>query len=282
MTRFTALLTCALLALAAEAWGMRIVSLAPSVTETLFALGAGGDVVGVSTYCDYPPEAAKVDKVGTFLAPSAEVILAKRPDLVIAVPSPANRGPVEALERIGLKVLVVDPETLDGIRRTIETIAAAVGRAEAGRDLLRRMDGDIAAIRTALAGVTPRRTLMVVGHSPLVAVGRGIYLDELIAMGGGINVAADAGGPWPHLSLEVVLIQAPEVIIDTSMGTAADAARGGAFWGELATLPAVRQGRVRGYRDDALLRPGPRVGAALATLARFIHPERFPPAGATP
>jgi iron complex transport system substrate-binding protein len=269
------LVVLALVLEAVPASAMRIVSLAPSVTETLFALGAGGEVVGVSTYCDYPPEAARIDRVGTFLAPNSEVIAAKQPDLVIAVPSPANRASVEALERIGLTVLVVDPETIGGIRQAIERIAAAIGRQGAGQALIGRLDADLEATRAKLRGVRPRRTLMVVGHSPLVGVGTGIYLDELIEMAGGRNVGAAAGGRWPHLSLEFVLAQAPEVIVDTTMGSEVEGGQGSAFWGAFANLPAVRDGRVYGYREYSLLRPGPRVGEALATLARYIHPERF-------
>lgn len=266
----------ALLLSAAPAAAMRIVSLAPSVTETLFALGAGDEVVGVSTYCDYPPEAARVDKVGTFLAPSAEVILAKRPDLVIAVPSPGNRTQVEALERVGLKVLVVDPDTVATTEQSIRAIATAIGREGQGRELWGRIAAEVAGVRARLEGVTRRRTLMVVGHTPLVGVGRGVFLDELIEMGGGTNVAASAGGQWPHLSLEFVLAQAPEVIIDTAMGTEANLEQAAAFWRPFGTLPAVREGRVNLYGDFALLRPGPRLAAALETVARFIHPERFP------
>jgi iron complex transport system substrate-binding protein len=254
---------------------MRIVSLAPSVTETLFALGAGGELVGVSTYCDYPPEAQKIDKVGTYLSPSAEVILAKRPDLVIAVPSPGNRAPVQALERAGLDVLVVDPEkSVASMRQAISAIAVAIDRAEAGGELIRRIDADLAGVRTRIGAAPPRRTLMVVGHSPLVGVGGGSFLDDLIVMAGGTNVAA-AGGNWPHLSLEFVLAQAPEVIIDTAMGTEASTTDAADFWKQLETLPAVQQDRVYALRELTLLRPGPRVGEALLLLARLIQPQAF-------
>src|SRR6478672_6683405 len=90
----------------------RIISLAPSITEILFALGVGDRVVGVSTYCDYPPEVARIDRIGTFLQPNVERILAKRPDLVIGVPSPDNRAPVERLQEFGVRVLVVNPERI--------------------------------------------------------------------------------------------------------------------------------------------------------------------------
>ena len=105
----------------------RIISLAPSITEILFAVGAGDRVVGVSTYCDYPPEATRIDRIGTFLQPNIERILAKRPDLVIGVPSPSNRTSVEHMQQLGLRVLIVDPERVADIMAAIRTIAAAVG-----------------------------------------------------------------------------------------------------------------------------------------------------------
>lgn len=259
----------------------RIVSLAPSITETLFALGVGERVVGVSTYCDYPPQAARIDKVGTFLQPNVERILAKRPDLVIAVPSPGNRAPVESLRELGLEVLIVNPERIGEILDAIRRIAAAVGVAEEGARLVARIEGELGAVEARVAGAPPVRTLLLVGRAPFIAAGAGTYQDELITRGGGVNVAAGSGGAWPNLSLEFVVAQAPQVIVDASMGSeeAADRAASLAFWNDFPTIPAVRDGRVHGYRAYELLRPGPRVAETLATVARFLHPERFADGG---
>jgi len=255
----------------------RIISLAPSVTETLFALGVGDRVVGVSTYCDYPVAATTIDRVGTFLQPNVERIVAKRPDLVIAVPSPGNRAPVERLQELGIKVLVVNPERIAEILASIRTIADAVGVPQAGVALVARIERDLAAVEARLAGAARPRTLLLVGRAPLVAAGPGTYQGELIERAHGANVVAETGQAWPHLSLEFVVARAPEVIIDASMGSeaAADGGAAQAFWSDLSTLPAVRQRRIYGYRAYELLRPGPRVAATLATVARFIHPERF-------
>ena len=280
--RIATLVVALLLLFFSPAQAMRIVSLAPSVTETLFAIGAGPEVVGVSSYCDYPPQVAKIDRVGTFLTPSIEVILAKRPDLVIGVPTPGNRSPVESLERLGLKVLIVDPETVNAIDDSIVEIADAVGHGQAGRDLVKRIHADMAATRRQLDGAPVRRVLMVVGHTPLVAVGGGVFQDELIRMAHGVNLAASAGGQWPNLSLEWVVAQKPEVIIDATMG---DEARSGAeaasFWSTFPMIPAVRDKRVYGYRDYAMLRPGPRIAEGFRTIAAFIQPEKFEGAAAS-
>ena len=271
---FALLLALATPAIAAP---QRIVSLAPSVTETLFALGVGERVVGVSTYCDYPPEAARIDKVGTFLQPNVERILALKPDLVIAVPSPTNRAPVERLTDLGLTVLVVNPERIDEILASIRQIADAVGVREAGARLTEKIETGVKAVEERVAGAPKVRTLLLVGRSPFVAAGAGTYQDELVTRGGGTNIAAASGQAWPNLNLEFIVAEAPQVIIDASMGSeeAADSSASAAFWNDFPTIPAVRDKRISGYRAYELLRPGPRVAETLATVARIIHPERF-------
>jgi iron complex transport system substrate-binding protein len=263
---------------ATPALPQRVVSLAPSVTEIVFALGAGDRLVGVSTYCDYPPEAAKIDRIGTFLQPDIERILARRPDLVIGVPSPGNRVPVERLAELGAKVLIVDPERIADIFAAIRTIAAALGVPERGERLVADIEGQLGAVQARLAGAPRPRTLMLVGRAPFVAAGRGTYQDELIELAHGDNLGAAGGERWPNLGLEFIVARAPEVIIDASMGSEepTDRSTALAFWDAFPTIPAVRDHRLYGYRAYELLRPGPRVAQTLETVARFIHPERFP------
>ena len=274
------LLVCSLSAISvAAAEVQRIVSLAPSVTETIFALGLGNKLVGVSVYCDYPPEVAKIDRVGTFLTPNIEKIVAKRPDLIIAVPSPGNQNPVEVLQRLGLKVLVVDPNTVAEIETSLVTIGRALGHEAEGQALVARIEARVSAARARVATAPERKVLMVVGQTPLIGVGAGTFQDELIRMAHGVNLVAQAGGAWPHLSIEFALAAAPEVIIDTTMGNEErpGAAAALAFWSAFPTLPAVRDRRVYGFKEYQLLRPGPRIPEAFESIARFIQPERFPP-----
>ncbi len=276
-----AALVCGIIALFAAAADaeppVRIVSLAPSITEMLFALGVGDRVVGVSTYCDYPPQAAQIDRVGTFLEPNIERILAKRPDLVIGVPTPDNHAPVDRLQQLGLRVLIVDPERIADVLTTIETLAQTVGVPERGAQLTAQIRADLAAVTGRLAGAPRPSVLMLVGRSPFIAAGAGTYQDELIGLAHGDNVAAPIGKQWPSVPLEVIVARAPEVIIDASMGSeeAPDRDSALAFWRDFPTIPAVRNRRVYGYRAYELLRPGPRVAQTLETIARFIHPERF-------
>jgi len=255
----------------------RIVSLAPSMTETVFALGAGDQLVGVSVYCDYPPQAKKIDRVGTFLTPNVEVIVAMRPDVVLAVPSPGNRNSVESLRKLGLEVLVSEPHSVDEVRDLILEVGSEIGRGEQARALVEDIDRRIALVKARTNAAEPRKVLMVIGQMPLRVVGAGTFLDELIRLSGGVNLAASVGGPWPHLSIEFPLVAKPEVIIDTTMGNEERAGAGSAtqFWDAFPTIPAVKEGRVYGHRQYHLLRPGPRVAEALETIARYIHPERF-------
>lgn len=258
---------------AAAAVPQRIVSLAPSVTETLFALGAGARVVAVSSFCDYPPEVAVLPKVGSFLAPNVEAAIALRPDVVIGTPTPGNRDAVMTLRRLGVRVEIADSTHLADLLQATRKIAAAAGVAEAGERLVAEIDREMEGVRARVAGAPLRRVLMVVGHEPLIAVGYGSFLGELLEAARATNIAP-ASGAWPHVSIEHVIAADPEVVIDSSMGTEEGTAPEG-FWSQFPSLTAVREGRVHAFRSDRVLRPGPRLPAAFADLARLIHPEQW-------
>jgi len=250
----------------------RVVSLAPSVTEIVWALGAGDRLVGVCGQCDRPAEVERLPRVGGYLAPSVEATLALEPDLVVAVPSPGNREAVRAIERTGVRVLIVHDRTLADLWGSIRDVADALDLREPGSRLAEDVRGRLEAVRRRVAREPTRRVLVVVGRSPLVAVGRGTLQDELVTIAGGVNVAADTGEPWPRLALEIVVARAPEVIVDASMGTERGARE---LFAGLTTVPAVREGRILRLESDAFLRAGPRVADAAAALAAIIHPEAF-------
>jgi len=254
----------------------RIVSLAPSVTETLFTLGAEEQVVGICTFCDFPREVERIDRIGAYITPNVEAIVAKRPDVVIGVP-PNNPEAIAALQRLGVRTIVVRVETIAEIKAAIRTIAQEAGREAEGEKLLADMQRRMDAVQKRLAGAPQRRVLMVVGQTPLIAVGSGIFLDELIRQAQGINIAASAKQPWPQLSLEVVVASQPEVIIDGSMGSdeKQDPDQRLGIWRNFPTLPAVRDRRLSGRLSSAILRPEPRLPEAFEEISRLIHPERF-------
>jgi iron complex transport system substrate-binding protein len=248
----------------------RVVVLAPSATETVFALGAGDRVVGVCGQCDFPAEAARVPKVGGYLTPSVESVLGVRPDLVIAVPSPGNRETVRAIERTGVRVVVVQDRRLVDLWDSIRTIADALGVPEAGARLAADVRAKLDAVTARVAGRPRARVLLVVGHHPLIVAGGGTLQGELIEIAGGINVAADVGAAWPQVSPELVVARAPEVILDAAMGTEAG---GRELFAGLATVPAVAHDRIVPIQADALFRAGPRVPEGARLLAAAIHPD---------
>lgn len=254
----------------------RIVSLAPSVTEIVFALDRGDRLVGVSTFCDYPPDkVARLPRAGSYLTPNVEQIVALRPDVVIGVPTPGNQAAVEQLRSLGLTVVITGEQTIAETWDAIRTIGAWTDNVAGADALVERLQGELAAVRAEAAQRPRRRVLFVVGHDPLVVAGSGLFIDELIEVAGGRNVGASSGLAWPRLSLETVIAAAPDVIIDGAMGSEANAALG-VYWQSYASVPAVREGRVWPQRSDALLRPGPRLGRGARELFEMIHAGRNP------
>ena len=253
----------------------RIVSLAPSITETIFVLGEGERLVGVTDYCDYPPEATRKPRVGGISTPSFEAILALRPDLVLATAESNYAEHVRKLTTLGLPVYVIRPVDFETVLESIERTGTVLGREAAARAAVAAMRRDAAAIAQAVAGVPRPRVLYVVWPNPLIAPGRGTLIDELIERAGGESVTSREPLPYPRLSLETVVERRPDRIIvgRHAQGMVEELLRG---WERLGSVSAVREGRVYGVDGDLVHRPGPRMVEALRALARVIHPERVP------
>jgi cobalamin transport system substrate-binding protein len=258
---------------ASVGFSRRIVSLAPSLTETVFALGFGDRLVGVTNHCDYPAAAKNLPKVGDFMSPSLEVIAAQRPDLVIGVVGAIDPAKAREMERLGLNVALVSLSTVSEILTSFKRIATLLGDAEAGERLVRKLTLQFDKVTNRVAHTPRRSTLMVVGLRPLVAVGGKNFLDELITLAGGANIARNAAQPWLNLPDEYVVAKAPQIIIEAGMGS--DTAAPARHWSDLKSIPAVKERRVYTYNSDKILRPGPRIGDGLEELARLIHPECF-------
>lgn len=265
-------------ALAGASPGQRIVSLAPSVTETLFAIHAGPEVVGVSEYCDYPPAALKLPRVGSFLTPSVEAIVGLRPSLIVGLETSANEREIRALESMGYPVLLINDDSLRGIEDGIEKIGERTGHVEQAREVLTSMRARMHTVERRLRAIPARKVLVVVGHDPLVAVGGG-YLNQLLDLADCVNIAAGLGAEWPRVSLEYIIAAAPDIILDGQMGSDPHSPAG--FWSRYPNIPAVRNRRIFGYDQNAVLRPGPRVGQTLEILAGLTHPEIFAKPGAS-
>ncbi|MCX8037241.1 MAG: cobalamin-binding protein [Candidatus Sumerlaeia bacterium] len=263
----------------------RIVSLAPNVTEMLFAIGAGDRVVGVTRYCNYPPEAARLPKVGGYTDLSIEAVLALAPDLVVV--SRGNPRPtLAALSHRGLTLLAaINDETFDEVQQAIRRIGRATDNEREAEAVCRAMQQTLAEVDRAIGGIEPKRRVYFGSLSaPYFSAGPGSFIGQCIARAGGENVAADLGSPWPILSLERIVARDPEVILAGLHGGGGDAAeclqrlRASRVWSQLS---AVRNGRVAVMDDDKIYRPGPRLADAVAELARVIYPERFSGDGPT-
>jgi iron complex transport system substrate-binding protein len=251
----------------------RIVSLVPSITETLFALGVGDQVVGVSSYDDYPPAVMKLPRVGSFLTPNLEAIAALRPTMVIGRGISSNQREIYALRAMGFRVLMVEDDSLPEIEQSIKTIGARVGKAREANAIVAGIEANVSDVRTRVHPFPARRALMLVGHQPIVAVGPGTFLDDLFKIAGADNIADATTQQWPQLSIEYIVAMKPEVILDGQMGS--DPASPTRFWAAYPTIPAVVNHRVVGYPEDPTLHPGPRVGTTLEMIAKLVHPEAW-------
>jgi iron complex transport system substrate-binding protein len=256
----------------------RVVSLSPNTTETLFAVGAGNRVVGRSRFCDYPAEVTKIPSVGGYVDASLEAILALRPDLVVGARGPAGPALTEKLSTLGIATFFPPTESMAEIDAMISELAVRVGAREEGTRVVERLRARRDAVAHAVATEARVRTLLVFSVSPIVAAGPQSFPNEMIALANGDNVVT-TGGAYPTLGVERLLAVTPDVVINASMAGATGATGDGIGrddpgWRELA---AVREGRVVAIRDEAVLRPGPRIGDGLATLARAMHPSASVP-----
>lgn len=250
----------------------RIVSMSPSTTEAVFAVGAGTKLVGRSRYCDFPAEVTKLPQVGGYVDPSFEAILALRPDLVIGARGPAGSALADRLDARGIATYFPPTESFAAIDEMILGVGERTGRASEARAEVAALHARIAAVESAVASLPKTRVLLVFGLSPLSVAGPSSFADEMIRRAGGENVVK-MGGTYPTIGAEHVLSLDPDVVVNAAMmeERASDRLRKDAP--EWAHVRAVQSNRVASVTNEALLRPGPRVAEGLALLARALHPE---------
>jgi iron complex transport system substrate-binding protein len=256
----------------------RIVSLAPSNTEILFALGLADRVVGVTDYCDYPPEAKTKTSIGGFSTPNIEEVVALSPDLILAT-SIHEKRVIPQLESKGLTVLALNPKTIDGVMEAITLTGKVTGVPGSAAELVASMQQRLKAVTDKTAGLPPEprpATFYIVWHDPLMTAGSGTLQDELIEKAGGRNIAGELAD-YADISLEAVITANPEVIIaGTSHGsTEEETFQYAQAEPRLRDTDARRNNRVYAIDSDLTSRPGPRIADALEQLATFIHPEMF-------
>ena len=262
----------------------RLVSTSPSITETLFALGLGDRVVGVSAFCRYPAAALRLPKVGSFMRPDAELIARLQPDMVFVHAGPHTVR--QQLSALGVASITVDRGTLAGVYSSIRAIGTAAGVRDRAARLVAELESRLAAVRQAARTRAPRRVLVVVGRQPgtlgdLIAVGRGSYLNDLVKIAGGTNVLDEARLPeYPRISMEAVIRLDPDVIVDAGdIGeTEAEHRRREPItvrlWRAQPHGRAAQSGAVHAVTRDAFVVPGPRMVAAAEPLARWFATAR--------
>ena len=246
----------------------RVVSLAPNLTEIVFALGAGGSLVGVSEYSDYPPAARAIPRVGG-LEVSAEKVASLRPDLVLATREGNARGPVTALAAAGLPVLVLPTGSLDAVLESIRRGGEALGRREQADRLADSLSRRRAAVRERVAGKRRPKTLLLVWPEPPQAAGGGTFLDEVLSDAGADNLMKARPG-WPVISAEYLATAPVEALVLPVSPATRPAFERALLAGPL-SRGSIRQARLLWIDDAVLTRPGPRVFGALDELASALH-----------
>lgn len=260
----------------------RLISAAPSLTELLYALGLGGQIVGVDRFSHYPADAARKPQIGDYVAPNLETIASMKPTLVLITKNPVNLK--ARLEALRLKVLEVDQETLPGLFKSIQQVGDATGTPSAASQLTMTMRTRLDEIHRRATTSKPTRMMFVVGRTPnrldgLTVVGGPSFLSELIALAGGDNIFKDAKAAYPQVTMEEVLARNPDVILD--MGDMADTgtvtpARERAvveLWSRAGSISAVKNRRVHAIGSDIFFVPGPRVIDAAQAFLTLLHPE---------
>jgi iron complex transport system substrate-binding protein len=249
--------------------------LAPSVTEIIFALNKEHLLKGVTRFSDFPPQAAKLPKVGTYVHLDIEKIVALEPDLCIAVKDGNPIEVVRRLESLGIPVYAVDPKDLNGVMDTLKELGRLLGATEQARDRVQEMQARIQQVRSLVQEAAHRpKVFFQIGISPIVSVGTPTFIHELIVLAGGKNLA-EGPTPYPRFSREQVLALSPEVFFITSMARGEVFERVKAEWSRWHDLPAVRNDRIFLVDSNIFDRPGPRLLDALELLVQQIHPELF-------
>jgi iron complex transport system substrate-binding protein len=252
----------------------RVVCLSPSLNETVYALGLGNDVVGVTDFTDYPPEASSKPSVGSLDNASLEKIVSLHPDMVLAMGTLNREELVNELEHVGIPVYVVSPQGLQGILTSIQHVGDALNRSSDAQRLLKRMEEQRAAVVAHVKGRPRPKVLVVVWYDPVITIGGKSFITDVISDAGAQSATADIPQAWPQISLEEVLRRSPDFILvvrDVHGGVTGEDLKAHAGWDQIG---ALRDNHVI-YMDERIIRPSPVIFDALQKLAKELHPEAF-------
>jgi iron complex transport system substrate-binding protein len=252
----------------------RIISLAPSLTETIYALGVEDRLVGDTDYCDYPPDAQKKPKVGGAVDPSMEQIVALHPDLVLVTKAVNRLDTVRELDNLGIPSYATDPHKVSDILASTEKLAEVLNVADAGKTVVDDMQKRLTALQAKLNGVPPRRVLFVVWTEPLISIGKSTFVADAMEKAGAVSII-DSSQDWPQVSMEEVAHLQPDYLVFAEAHGAAEP-----NLDSLASLPGWRilnavRDRHFAVISDAIIRPAPRIVSAVEDLAHQLHAEAF-------
>lgn len=253
----------------------RVISLAPNITEIIFALKRESILKGVTLHCDYPPEAKLLPRVGSYVGLDLEKIVSLKPDLCIAIKDGNPKQVVDRLESFGIPVYAVDPRNLDSVMETILSIGGLLGADKRADILVNNMRSRIRLVTELVAATSHKPGVFFqIGAAPVVSVGTRTYIHELIMLAGGVNVTVGET-PYPRFSREQLVALSPDVVIITSMTRNDTFEQVLAEWNKWPQIQAVRNKRIYMADSDLFDRPSPRLVDGLEALVKLIHPELF-------
>jgi len=255
----------------------RIVSLAPGITETLYALGLDHQIAGVTTFCNWPAAALKKTRIGGFTNPSIEKIVYLKPDLIIATADGNRKDTVEQLERLNLPVYVTNPSDTKGVLNSILHIGEITNREKKASDMVAKFRKRLNNIAHQVRHKRKPRVFFQIGLEPIITAGRGTLINEVIERAGGVNVAGLDIANYPRYSAEGIIGAAPEIIIFAPMVHDKEFAGVKRFWHKFRELPAVKNNKIYPMNADLINRASPRIVDAIEKMALILHPEiQFP------
>ena len=253
----------------------RIISLAPSITEILFALGLNEEIAAVTNFCDYPEAVLNKPRIGGFINPSIEKIVSLKPDLIIATTDGNRWETIHRLSDLGFTVYLIRPKSFSGVMKAIHHIGVMVGREEESRKIIVNMISKKEEIATRTKSLPKPKVFFQIGYAPIMTVGRETLADDLIRLAGGKSISENESVNYPLYSIETVMLKAPEVIIISSMESKRDCMSLIKKWQDWKNIPAIKRKSIYVIDSNLVDRPTPRIIEGLEAMVKMIHAESF-------
>jgi iron complex transport system substrate-binding protein len=253
----------------------RIISLAPSITEILFAMGLDEEITAVTNYCDYPKAVLNKPRIGGYTNPSIEKIVSLKPDLIITTKDGNRWKTIHRLSDLGFSVYLIDPLSFYGITKAIYHIGGIVGREEESKKIIANMISKKEEIAKRTKSLPKPKVFFQIGYAPIITVGRRTFADDLIRLAGGKSISENELISYPLYSIETILSKAPDIIIISSMDSNKDYMNLVEKWRNWKSIPAVRMNSIHIIDSNLVDRPTPRIIEGLEALVKMIHPEAW-------